>query len=160
MVHSIIVAVAVLGLISLRPTRWQLLYQLGLLAAAVLLAPSQLLALAGLAYFALSDWQSQTVPALGFDGWCLLVALTTPSHWLVGLGWLVALSGLSIVTQGLGSADVLAISALTLGMPALASLVFVLMACVIGVGHGLVRPGTIPFLVDLQLAYLLMVIVS
>lgn len=160
MVHSIIVAITVLGLLSLRPTRWQLLYQLSLLAAAVLLGPSQLLALTGLAYFALSDWQSQTVPALGFDGWCLLVALTTPAHWLVGLGWLVALAVLSMVTQGLGSADVLAISVLTLGMPALASLVFVLLACVIGLGHGWLRPGPIPFLVDLQLAYLLMVIVS
>lgn len=160
MVHSIIVAVAVLGLFSLRPTRWQVLYQLGLLAAALLLASSQLLALAGLAYFALSDWQSQMVPALGFDSWCLLVALTTPAHWLVGLGWLGALSALSIVSQGLGSADVLAISVLTLGMPALASLMFVLLACVIGLGHGWLRPGPIPFLVDLQLAYLLMVIVS
>ena len=160
MVHSIIVASALLGLISLRPTRWQFLYQLGLVTLAVLFARSQLLALAGLGYFALSDWQSQTVPALGFDGWCLLVALTTPAHWLVGLCWLVALSGLSIVTQGLGSADVLAISVMTLGMPALASLVFVLLACVIGLGHGWLRPGPIPFLVDLQLAYLLMMIAS
>lgn len=160
MVHSIIVAVAVLGQISLRPMRWQFLYQLSLVMLAVLLARSQLLALAGLGYFALSDWQSQTVPALGFDGWCLLVALTTPAHWLVGLCWLVALSGLSIVTRGLGSADVLAISVLTLGMPALASLVFVLLACVIGLGHGWLRPGPIPFLVDLQLAYLLMMIAS
>ncbi|WP_125582086.1 hypothetical protein [Lacticaseibacillus suibinensis] len=160
MVHSIIVASAVLGLISLRPTRWQFLYQLGLVTLAVLFARSQLLALAGLGYFALSDWQSQTVPALGFDGWCLLVALTTPAHWLVGLCWLVALSGLSIVTQGLGSADVLAISVLTLGMSALASLVFVLLACVIGLGQGRLRPGPIPFLVDLQLAYLLMMIAS
>lgn len=160
MIHSIIVASAVLGLLSLRPTRWQLLYQMGLVTAAVLLAPSQLLALAGLAYFALSDWQTQTVPALGFDGWCLLLALTTPAHWLVGLCWLAALTALSVLTQGLGSADVLAISVLTLGMPALMSLVFVLMACVIGLGHGWLQPGPIPFLVDLQLAYLLMVIAS
>lgn len=160
MVHSIIVASAVLGLISLRPTHWQLLYQLGLLAAGLLLAGSQLLVLAVLAYFALSDWQTQTVPAVGFDGWCLLVAATAPAHWLVGFSWLVALTALSMLTQGLGSADVLAISVLTLGMPALMSLVFVLMACVIGLGHGWLRPGPIPFLVDLQLAYLLMVIAS
>ncbi len=117
--------------------------------------------LLGLTYFGQWDLHQRLVPARLFDGWCLVIAATTPElHWAVAASWLLGLGVLSLATAGIGSADVLAIAVLALGLNLTDSLLLVLAACLFGLAHYLLRSGSVPLLFHLHLAYLLLALIT
>lgn len=129
---------ALIGALALAPTTWR---------AAVIAV--------GLSVFATCDWRTRTVPAGWFDAWCLAVVLLhlDTLHWGAALFWLITLGLLAALTQGLGSADWLAITVLAATQPLTVSLWWVLLACASAAVHqALAHPQTLPLLTHLALA--------
>ncbi|WP_461214195.1 hypothetical protein [Lacticaseibacillus sp. GG6-2] len=94
----------------------------------------------GLAYWALSDWRKQSVAALPFDGWCLVIIgyqLSTGWPWWAPLGWWLAFSLLARCGW-LGTADAWLIGVFASIFPLLSLLWVLLGACGTGIVHALV----------------------
>ncbi|MFD1393568.1 hypothetical protein ACFQ3L_08285 [Lacticaseibacillus jixianensis] len=143
-------------LVRLQPPRRQLFLQISLLLIGLFSFTQWLQAAAflGLVYFGQWDLRLRAVPARRFDVWCVGVALLTPHPaWLIGAAWLLGLGVLAKLSEGMGSADVFAISVVTLGLPMQAGLIWVLLACLSGLVHYRLHAGPIPLLFHLELAY-------
>ena len=83
----------------------------------------------GLIIFSVADWHERTVPFFSFTGWCLTLLVCFP-HDLFGMMLLaVMIGGLAVVSQGLGSADVMLIALLACVLRLEAALIVTLIAC-------------------------------
>ena len=95
----------------------------------------------GLIIFSVADWHERTVPFFSFTGWCLTLLVCFP-HDLFGMMLLaVMIGGLAVVSQGLGSADVMLIALLACVLRLEAALIVTLIACGTACLHWIAKDG-------------------
>lgn len=104
-----------------------------------------------LAYFALLDYRTMSIPAAPLEIWCAIICLYGALRdWrllAVAIAIMVATGTFARCTRGLGSADVLVIGALAATLGLLPVLWGLLLACVLGCCHCLCcRTRRIPFI--------------
>ncbi|RHX73267.1 peptidase [Lacticaseibacillus paracasei] len=108
----------------------------------------------GLIIFSVADWHERTVPFFSFTGWCLTLLVCFP-HDLFGMMLLaVLIGGLAVVSQGLGSADVMLIALLACVLRLEAALIVTLIACGTACLHWIAaRPPSLPMISHLAAGY-------
>ncbi len=108
----------------------------------------------GLLIFSVADWHERTVPFFSFTGWCLTLLVCFP-HDLFGMMLLaVMIGGLAVVSQGLGSADVMLIALLACVLRLEAALNVTLIACGTACLHWIAaRPPSLPMISHLAAGY-------
>lgn len=106
--------------------------------------------------FAWQDLRTFSVSAWPFDLWLTGIVLLASTHdWAAGLLWLLLLLPFALL-NGLGSADLLAIIAISIPLGFTLSLIWVLVACLLALPFAW-HSRRIPFLVPLMLSLLLIV---
>lgn len=103
-----------------------------------------------LAYFAILDYRTMSIPAAPLEIWCTIICLygaIRDWHLLaVAIAVMVVTGAFAWCTRGMGSADVLVIGALAATLGLLPTLWGLLLACMIGCCHCLCsRTRSIPF---------------